>query len=459
MPKIILVDLGASRIKSALADLRTGTITLERSQPSLPPLGAAGTFEVPAGLLVRKFREICSSYAEEARGGVEGVVLCSEMHGFAVAGPDGRFKTGYISWKDARGLAALKGVSALDLVSRGLGAGFRAATGMTLRPGLPYVNAFHLARARVLRTGDRILSLPELLTYRGGRPAGAHETMTAGLGFYDIYRGGTSARLADFFRRETGVSPELAEPAGTGACGFVRCGDRELPVFPGLGDHQCAVLGAGNGPDTVSVNMGTGSQVSILSRKREPRRNQQRPFFDGYLLSTITHIPGGRALNEFTGFLRSTGELFGAGRPDVWKVLAGISRAEAEASTLNFDLGIFPGAWGGTGAGAVGGMTEGSLTPRNYLASLLRSFAAQYCAAVAELRPPAGRPALLSGGVSQRLPQLAGLIAGGTGRRTRISAEREETFAGLRAAAAVYSGRSDSFIKAVKKYRQWRKRK
>lgn len=455
MGKYLLIDFGASRIKSAVVDLGTGIISRKTSQPSVPPSeNSGGSFVVPAAALARRFSSICSSYTGRAGVKIDGISLCSEMHGFGVIDRKGTPKTGYISWKDARGLRQVKGVSTFDLLSRELGHRFRAITGMTLRAGLPYVNAFHLARTGQLKDGDRLVSLPELLVCVSGRGvASAHETMTAGMGFYDIYRRELSFELANIFRTETGAFPVFTATGADNVCGYMRCSGREVPVYSGLGDHQCAVLGSGNTLANVSVNIGTGSQVSILSARREPGRNQQRPYFDGYYLNTITHIPAGRALNEYVLFLAKVSARFGTNKSDVWSALSSVSAARVAKASLCFDLGLFPGAWGGgSGRGAITGITEGGLTPDNYLASLLKSVAAQYSRAVGMIGPVSGKTLLLSGGISHRLPVLRRLLASSAGMDARISAEDEETFSGLRAASAVFSGSETSFVKAMQTF-------
>ena len=72
-----------------------------------------------------------------------------------------------------------------------------------------------------------------------------------------------------------------------------------VPIYVGIGDHQCSLLGAGLVErHTLSINLGTGAQVSTLEDKWTPQEAETRPYFSGQMLNTITHIPGGRALAE-----------------------------------------------------------------------------------------------------------------------------------------------------------------
>ena len=64
-----------------------------------------------------------------------------------------------------------------------------------------------------------------------------------------------------------------------------------------------AILGALLQRDELSLNISTGSQVSLLKPKVEFGNFQTRPFFDGRFSITITHIPAGRALNALVKLL------------------------------------------------------------------------------------------------------------------------------------------------------------
>src|SRR6185295_18972949 len=76
---------------------------------------------------------------------------------------------------------------------------------------------------------------------------------------------------------------------------------RGAPCFTAVGDQQCALAGALLAERELSVNIGTGSQVAILSDSAMAGPHQTRPYFGGRFLRTITHIPAGRALSALLG--------------------------------------------------------------------------------------------------------------------------------------------------------------
>jgi xylulokinase len=195
--------------------------------------------------------------------------------------------------------------------------------------------------------------------------------------------------------------------------------------------------------DCLSLNLGTGSQLAVLDRSSGDDAVERRPYFDGGMLHAITHIPGGRALATFLGFLEDAARAGGAPAPDFWPQLASLDAADLETASLDVDLAVFQGAWGYAGGGQLGGIEDGTLTVRNYLASVLRAFVDQYARLVPRLDP--GRRIgriVLSGGLARRLPALPKLLAAATGRPVTPPTVLDESLVGLRALALVASGRA-----------------
>ena len=91
-----------------------------------------------------------------------------------------------------------------------------------------------------------------------------------------------------------------------------------LPLFAPVGDYQCSQAGALLEPGELSVNISTGSAVIQFAEGREFGDFQTRPWFDGRHLKTITHIPGGRALNALVRLLSELAEAQGLKLRDPW---------------------------------------------------------------------------------------------------------------------------------------------
>jgi xylulokinase len=268
--------------------------------------------------------------------------------------------------------------------------------------------------------------------------------MLAGMALHDLDGHGASDALLAVVRELTGRSVRLGAPAEAAAIAGAWHHRGRVPIHVGAGDHQTALLGAGViAGDCVSLNLGTGSQLAVLDRPPRNAAVERRPYFDGGMLSTITHIPGGRALAEFVGFLEDAARAGGAVAPDFWSQLAALGPADVAAGTLDVGLAVFQGAWGYQDGGWLRRIEDGTLTVRNYLASLLRAFVAQYAALVPRLDPARElHRIVLSGGLARRLPGLAGLLETATGYAVTPPTALDESLLGLRALALVASGRA-----------------
>ncbi len=428
MAKFLLIDYGATRIKAAIFNSENGVFTNKKDfLPLSNCVREAGHYEVSLFGIRKQFLQICKSYYKTAK--FSGILISSEMHGFALLDENDKPLTNYISWKDERSLEKIDSDSTFESLKNKLGVDFRAITGMKSRPGLPFFNAVHLAGKAKLKSA-KMITLPDLLAMCSDDSRGrSHDTMMAGLGFYDINNRRISERLLALAFDKAGVKFTFNELAETGAiAGYLHVGKRKIPIYVGVGDHQCAILGAGNVPGkTLSINIGTGSQVSTIAD--EYAMSEQfdvRPYFENKFLKTITHIPAGRALNIHLDFLNSFG------KKNYWDILGKITDSDVDKADLKFDLAFFGSAWNYNGGGKIFGITENNLNVKNYLASIVKAMAESYLAAAKIIDVDNKlKIIVMSGGIPRKIPALAHRIAKSSGRKIIIAEDIDETLIGL----------------------------
>jgi sugar (pentulose or hexulose) kinase len=437
-PHSLLLDFGASRIKSVLLNRETGHFSHLQSEEALPRLeGKAGQYEVSALEFSKKFKELCISYIEKYELLIDQVLICSEMHGFILTDEKYNLLSNYISWKDERSLEHLDGMSTLDKISLDLGREFQTITGMKLRPSLPFLNAVHTFKKNNFPKKCFILSLPEWLSVSSCEDYNpiVHESMLAGLGVYDLKAKKESDLLLNYFKDQTGAILKVHDVVqDIKKTGDIRINNKKIGVYVGVGDHPCAVLGAGNTKKTISVNIGTGSQVAFIDFPTESISAEYRPYFNGSRLTTITHIPAGRVLNTYIGFLNQTLKVLGQSDYSFFKLLETLTLEEIESETLDIGLSIFPGSWNYSTGGFVGRISEKNLTPRNFLAGILKSLSNQYLEIIKNLDPNhLISEIILGGGVSQKLPILQKIFELKAVRRVKQNfSHPDETLLGLK---------------------------
>lgn len=435
----LLLDFGASHTKAAMVNLDNGQISPLQTYPSLGNcVTKSGRYEISLAQIKKQFLEICAAAIQQLRQPLNGVLICSQMHGFILLDQSEQPISDYISWRDERSLEVIDGISTFDLVRDALGDRFQVITGMKPRPGLPFMNALHFFRENPHLQNKiyKIITLPEWLALAHEDSCHiTHPTIQVGLGFHNIEAVNfPSEELLTCFATHTHTqlvfnpAPDTLEIAG-----YYHSASKGIPIYAGVGDLQCALLGADITEQVISINIGTGSQVSRLMGPLLPQF-ERRPFFNKKFLLTQTHIPAGRALNEYVSFLTAVCHEFCSKNIDIWSAFGALSKEDILGATLLFDLNIFESAYRYTTGGKIMGIKEGQFTVKNYLASLLKALLLQYADVALNISgPDIVDDYLFSGGITKKLPVLLDVFFDLTGKNIKsANVQYDETFLGLK---------------------------
>lgn len=446
----LLVDFGASRIKSALWSREAQAITAVRECAApLAQQGPCGEVEIDPEAYWNALERVAGEllYANDQ---INALWLCTEMHGVLIgSAKSGERHTPYISWRDQRSREEWLNASSTFDRLRAYGDIFFEASGMRLRSGLPFLTLAHLQHAGQLPTELRVHTLADWLLWRGGeRNPSIHASLAAGTGLFDIRTEAWSEQLQELagLPRRGVLLPDIA-PAGA-RIGRIRLGGRMIDVYGGLGDLQAAACGAGFPTAApLIVNLGTGSQV-LASTTQIPAAVERRPGAFGGQFGAITHIPSGRALNVFARLFDGCAEV-GGGRPFFWDRFAELTMAEILHAGVNIDLNVFDAAWRYRQGGIINAIHESSLTVDSLLASLARSWLQQYVDAIDLIDPLRTHSSfLLSGGLSRRNSFIQPVLEHLVGRSGIVVPSRtgEETLDGLLTLAL---SQADASLKSV----------
>lgn len=323
----LLIDFGASRVKTALSNYNDINYIRDYS-PVIPSVSEGLKYEVPVSKIKDLFNKIIKDYLKH---NIKSVFICSEQHGFAIKDNDDNFITDYISWKDNRAFEKIKGVSTIDFIKDKL-PNFKKYTGMNIKAGLPSINLLHLMRLKSIPKKIKILTLPDILC--GNK---IHSTMLAGLGIWDIYKKEPYKDLFDLYR-EMGYEVSFNEE--TYDICITEILNKNLSIYSAIGDNQCALFGSYLKNKDVIINMGTGSQIAKIDKLNIDAKMEQRPYLNNKDLSIITHIPSGRALNCFIGFINDCFS-YADSKLSAWDFLEKITIKDIIESSIEFDLNVF----------------------------------------------------------------------------------------------------------------------
>lgn len=440
------IDVGTTFLKGAVLDLNGLSVQQIRRTPAPAPIAGLPPrhHELDPAAVTEALRELIEELLPLAPE-CAGIVLCTQMHSVLLVDEAGAPLTGVATWLDQRVLDEHPaGGSYFDQLAARLGPELRLALGNELRPGLPIGTLFWLAERGELPPGAIPLTLADFaLTQLCGAPPGVEATNAAATGALDLLGGswhGAAIAAAGLDRLRWPPLTPFNEPAGA-----YRSGGRSIPCYRPVGDAQCALVGAGLAADELSINISTGSQVSLLRPAPLLGDFQTRPFFDGRALTTISGIPAGRALNVLVGLLCELAAAHGTPVADPWPYLLRAAEA-APDSELRVRLDFF-GAQ--SAAGAIEGIGEENLTAGGLFRAAFRQMAASYDEAARRLLPERSwRRLVLSGGLAHQSRLLRELIAERFQTPMRL-APTEDTLSGLLALALVCAGRAASVAEAA----------
>ena len=277
MGNILLIDFGASRIKSAVAsDLNiffetTGSIIFKDK--------AFNPFFFYNSL----FKHL-NFYRKIHKINFSKIYVCSEMHGFFLTNTKNKKKnTLYYSWRYFSKKKIKKNY--LSYLDKNL----YKKTGLKLRDGLPIKNFLSIYN---FNKYNLICGVAESLCVFGGKyNYNLHSTYAQSTGFFDLKN---KFFFKKFFRNKVYNKNELE-------LGFVLFKGIKIKILGGYGDLQCATLGSNLKKNFLLLNLGTGSQIiSKIKSKKISTNIEKRIFFENKTLYCFTHIPSGRMLNFFS---------------------------------------------------------------------------------------------------------------------------------------------------------------
>jgi xylulokinase len=424
------VYIGASFIKGGILDLEEGRVQNIERVPfpafvsNLPPAYR----EVELSAIEGAFRSILERLLREAPD-AQSILTCHQMHGCILVDADGNPLTHFISWQDTRA------ASHLDVLRRLLSAHEIEELGNEVGVGRPLTLLSWFQTHGKLPKGAAPLPLGSfLLTRTAGAPPTTDATNASAHGALHLARGewhwNVLAKLQLLHLRWPKIAPH------TEVVGQFRWEGRAIPCLNPIGDQQCSLLGTFLEDDELSINIGTGSQVSVLTHDPNPCGVQIRPHPPGTYLRTITHIPAGRALMFLLQLLHRTDE----DKDSLWRTLDTAARAIPQTE-LRINLGFFPVAV--HGPGGIWNLREDTRNLGHFTRAAFASMAENYqrCAARLETTKPWKRIAF-SGGLAHRCPLLRELIEEHIGLSGRLSHSPEETLIGLLALARTATQKS-----------------
>jgi sugar (pentulose or hexulose) kinase len=429
---VLALDIGASFIKGARVHPQDGVIEHVVRRP-FPPF----CDRLPAGRREVRLTEILAAthavLDDVVRQGPvpQALLICGQMHGLVLVSPEGFPLSEFSSWQDERALELSRNGSrtCFDLLIDRLGSDRVAQLGNELRPGFPLAKLHAMAIHGRLPARAVPLSLPDYVALSLCNRLASPVTDASNAASHGALHVGMREWHADAIER-AGLT-DLAWPSIVPAAaplGTFRYKEHEISVRVPVGDQQAALLGAELAPGELSLNVATGSQVSILAAGPQPGPWQVRPFFERGWLRTVTHLPAGRSLNALLGLLGELAADQGTPLRDPWAQIERLADL-ASAPRMRANLAFFPSAVGDTGS--LEELSEAELHIGPVFRAAFRSMASHYLNAARRIAPSGWSRVVFSGGLARGSGILRAEIMAQLGSAHRVAVHAEDALAGL----------------------------
>ena len=446
MSRFLGIDLGTTFLKGAVLDPDGPALSHVRRVPFPAPVAGlpVGHCEVDPAAVLAATRQLLGELLADAPDAA-GLFVSSQMHCLVFTDATGQARSNVVTWRDQRGLEphpSGRG-TVLDVLRAAITADEFDAVGRDVRVGLPAVTLAWLAERSLIPAGTYPASLPGFVLANLCRAEPITDpTHAAAHGLFDLGRGDWHcdliARLGLPDLRWPRVVP-TGEPIGTADLDGHR-----LACYAPVGDQQASLLGAGVRPGELSVNISTGSQVSLLTDVPRTGDFQVRPYPGGGWLGTIVQVPAGRSLAVLVDLLTE----IGGGDADPWDAIARAVEAVHDTD-LRVNLAFFGGPFGDRGS--LTNIGEHNLSVGHLFLAAFRDMAANYAACAARLSPGRDwRRVVFSGGLAHRFPSLRRAVLDALGTADhRVCDSTEDTLTGLLVLALAAGGRAASISEAA----------
>ena len=255
--RVIGLDIGTTSISAVVAeDGRVIHSVTEQSRAAIKSEFAENRLQ-SAKTITEKVFSIKEKLAKEFAP-IDAIGVTGQMHGILYIDKEGSAVSPLYTWQDKSGELKYNDTTFSEYLTD--------ITGFNAPSGYGLVTDFanrKLGRVPVNAVG--LCNIQDYITMKltGGKTPVTHISNAAGLGFYSFDTFDFDGSALEKIGCDRKTLPRVtAEPEviGTDSDG--------IPVTVAIGDNQASFLGSVTNKESVLVNIGTGSQVSVLTDKK-----------------------------------------------------------------------------------------------------------------------------------------------------------------------------------------------
>ncbi|MBO5294159.1 MAG: hypothetical protein J6B71_02800 [Clostridia bacterium] len=310
--KVIGIDIGTTSICGVVLDAENGKVLKSKNVNSEAFIDTHNEWEKiqDVAKIVAIASEILDSLLKGSEDEILAIGLTGQMHGIVYVDAEGQAVSPLYTWQDARGNLPYKDTTYAGYLGSFSGYGnvtdfYNRENGLVPKSAVTYCTIHDYLGMLLCNNKKPIL----------------HTSDAASLGLYDVEKKkfdyNCTAHVTDSFAI-----------IGT---------YEQIPVSIAIGDNQASVFSTLADNGNLLINIGTGSQISIVSNYPITAEGIEcRPYVDGKYLIVGAALCGGRAYSLLKDFYRQLLDTANCFEIDVYSVMDKMLADKAD-TTLHVD--------------------------------------------------------------------------------------------------------------------------
>lgn len=299
-PLLLGIDIGTTSISAQVVASDSGVCIQTYNfnhNAAISIEGYPDAFAANAELLISRatalIASVTATYPTIASIGIAG-----QMHGVICIDEKGEVLSPLYTWQNRFGQRKSDGKHTICEE-------ITALSGETIPTGYGITTYYALRKLGLLpaRTAGIVTVMDLLVAHLTGTQPLIHPTNAAAMGAYDLRAEQYKADVLTKLQIPRTILPEIAN--GYWIVGLYNTAERQIPVAVSIGDNQAGLFGSIADDRMVLVNVGTSSQVSMITDDPAVSGGEIRPYFDGKYIRSGAALCGGRAYTLLKNFVRS----------------------------------------------------------------------------------------------------------------------------------------------------------
>lgn len=336
--KVVGIDIGTTSVCGVLIDATTGCVEKSVTKNSSAFIEGCADWEKIQS--VNKIMTVATDILESliaASSEVGAIGVTGQMHGIVYTDKDGDAVSPLYTWQDGRGNLPYKDVTYAKYLNSFSGYGnvtdfYNTENGIKPESAVSYSTIHDYFVMQLCGLKKPII----------------HTSDAASFGCYDLennrFNYACTAEITGDYR----IAGEY----------------KGIPVSVAIGDNQASVFSTLANEEDILVNIGTGSQISVISDKiADNMQVETRPYFENEYLIVGAALCGGRAYSMLKNFYAEVlGYIKRVDDDEVYRIMNDMLR-NAKSSSFKVDTRFAGTRLNSEITGGISGITTENFTP------------------------------------------------------------------------------------------------